>query len=392
MKRRAVRTDNTLTLLTYGFRPFFLGGAIWAVMAMLLWVGIVAGRIKIDLGLPQISWHAHEFLFGYVGAIIAGFLLTAVPNWTGRAPLQGFVLLSLLVLWIAGRVALLAAGLVDYWVAAFVDVLFLPSLALFLLREVRAAGSNANIRIVAVVLVLALANVLFHTEIIVYGYTTFAGRGSISLILLLIVLIGGRIVPNFTRNWLAGRGEHRLPAPMDGFDHTVIGISVASLIMWTFFPSMPLTPLFLLTAGVFHAVRLGRWSGWRTRSEPLVFILHMGYAFVSFGFLLAGVSLIWPSIVMPSTATHAWTSGAMGTMTLAIMTRATRGHSGRSLTAPRTTQIVYLCIILAGVLRLGEACLPDASMTLYVLSALSWVAAFSTFLMIYGPMLVLPRR
>ncbi|WP_421865684.1 NnrS family protein [Parvibaculum sp.] len=390
MRIDAARTE-AWPLLSYGFRPFFFGGAIWAVAAMVLWIGMITGNLDLAPGLPPVSWHVHEFLFGYVGAIVAGFLLTAVPNWTGRPPLRGLPLLALLALWIAGRCAFLLSGWTGYAAAAFIDALFLPALALLILREVRAAENKGNVRIGILVFVLALANILFHTEMIVYGQAAFATRGSISLTILLIMLIGGRIVPNFTRNWLAGKGNHRLPAQMDRFDYAALATGAVALALWTFRPAAPLTCLFLLAAGALHTVRLGRWSGWRTLREPLVFILHAGYAFIPLGFALVGLSLIWPDVLSPSVALHAWTTGAMGVMTLAVMTRATRGHSGRPLTAPPSTQLIYLCVVAAVIFRLTELVFPDAALTLYALSAIAWIAAFAGFLIIYSPMLLFSR-
>jgi len=390
MRLDATRTE-TWTFLSYGFRPFFFGGAVWAVAAMVLWIGMITGNLDLAPGLPLVSWHVHEFLFGYVGAIIAGFLLTAVPNWAGRPPLRGVSLLALLVLWGAGRCAFLLSGVIGYAAAAFIDALFLPALALLILREVRAAENKGNIRIGIIISILALANILFHTEMAVYGQVPFATRGSISLIVLLIMLIGGRVIPNFTKNWLVRKGSHHLPAQMDRFDYAALAAGVIALALWTSLPAAPLACLFLLVAGALHTVRLGRWSGWRTLREPLVFILHAGYAFVPLGFILVGLSLIYPAVISPSVALHAWTTGAMGVMTLAIMTRATRGHSGHPLTAPPATQFIYLCAVAAVIFRLTELVFPGAALTLYALSAAAWIAAFAGFLVIYSPMLLFSR-
>lgn len=379
-----------IALFSYGFRPFFLGGALWALFAMLIWIGLITGEV-VSLGLTPAAWHAHEFLFGYVGAIIAGFLLTAVPNWTGRAPLQGSPLLSLFILWLMGRIAFLLASQIGYLAAAIADSLFLIALAVFVFREVVAAENTGNIRIALILSVLALANLLFHAEIITQGQPVFAVRGTISLIVMLIGVIGGRVVPNFTRNWLARRGDTRLPAPMGRFDQVVLASSIVALAFWTFLPDLPVSALFLFAAGVMHAARLGRWSGWRTGAEPLVLILHIGYAFVPLGFVLVALSFVWPFDIPLSAALHAWTSGAMGVMTLAIMTRATRGHCGHLLTAPPATQFIYLMVVVATLLRLSEILLPDAASMLHLASGGAWLVAFSGFVAAYGPMLLRPR-
>lgn len=379
-----------IALFSYGFRTFFLGGALWAFLAMLIWIGLLAGE-AFPLGLVPAAWHAHEFLFGYVGAIIAGFLLTAVPNWTGRTPLQGVPLLSLFILWLVGRIAFLLAGQIGYLAAAIADSIFLVALAAFVFREVMTAENKGNIRIAVILSVLALANILFHVEIITQGQPVFTLRGTISLIVILISVIGGRVVPNFTRNWLMRRGDTRLPTPTGRFDQVVLASSVMPLAFWTFLPELPVTALFLFAVGIMHAVRLGRWSGWRTGAEPIVLILHIGYAFVPLGFVLVALSFVWPFDIPLSAALHAWTSGAMGVMTLAIMTRATRGHCGHPLTAPPTTQFIYLMVVAAALLRLSEIIIPDAALMLRVASGGTWLVAFAGFIVAYGPMLLRPR-
>jgi len=379
-----------IALFSYGFRTFFLGGALWAFLAMLIWIGLLAGE-AFPLGLAPAAWHAHEFLFGYVGAIIAGFLLTAVPNWTGRTPLQGVPLLSLFILWLVGRIAFLLAGQIGYLAAAIADSVFLVALAAFVFREVMTAENKGNIRIAVILSVLALANILFHVEIITQGQPVFTLRGTISLIVILISVIGGRVVPNFTRNWLMRRGDTRLPTPTGRFDQVVLASSVMALAFWTFLPELPVTALFLFAVGIMHAVRLGRWSGWRTGAEPIVLILHIGYAFVPLGFVLVALSFVWPFDIPLSAALHAWTSGAMGVMTLAIMTRATRGHCGHPLTAPPATQFIYLMVVAAALLRLSEIIIPDAALMLRVASGGTWLVAFAGFIVAYGPMLLRPR-
>lgn len=379
-----------IALFSYGFRTFFLGGALWAFLAMLIWIGLLAGE-AFPLGLAPAAWHAHEFLFGYVGAIIAGFLLTAVPNWTDRTPLQGVPLLSLFILWLVGRIAFLLAGQIGYFAAAIADSIFLVALAAFVFREVMTAENKGNIRIAVILSVLALANILFHVEIITQGQPVFTLRGTISLIVILISVIGGRVVPNFTRNWLMRRGDTRLPTPTGRFDQVVLASSVMALAFWTFLPELPVTALFLFAVGIMHAVRLGRWSGWRTGAEPIVLILHIGYAFVPLGFVLVALSFVWPFDIPLSAALHAWTSGAMGVMTLAIMTRATRGHCGHPLTAPPATQFIYLMVVAAALLRLSEIIIPDAALMLRVASGGTWLVAFAGFIVAYGPMLLRPR-
>lgn len=377
----------------YGFRPFFLGGALWTAAAMPLWAALMTGRVEFAVQYGAVAWHAHELLFGYGAAIVAGFVLTAVPNWTNRPPVRGAALLALFVLWAAGRAALACTDAVGFAAAAVVDGLFLPALALVVAREIAAGRNRRNYKVAAILLALAAVNACFHAELFFAGYPFYSTRAAVAVLIALIMLIGGRVVPSFTRNWLVQQGSgQRLPAPSDAFDRAAVGVAVIGLALWTVFPDGPVTGLALLAAGAAQAGRLARWAGLRTFGEPLVLILHVGYAFVPAGFLAVGGSVLWPLAVPPSAALHVWTAGAVGVMTLAMMTRVSRGHSGRPLTAPPATRLLYLLAILAVVIRLAALALPDRTLTLLVLASLAWTGAFGGFAALYGPMLLRPRQ
>ena len=379
-----------IAFLSYGFRPFFLGGALWAIVAMALWIGILAGRCQIAASYGPLAWHAHEFLFGYVGAIIAGFLLTAVPNWTGRPPIRGGSLLALFLIWLAGRFALLAADQIGAVFAASIDGLFLPTIALFIAREIMAGRNWRNLPPLALVFLFALANVGFHAETILARSPSYSLRAAIAIIIGLIMLIGGRIVPNFTHNWLVRAKAGRLPAPFGRFDKLSILFAAAALVAWVALPTSTVTGAIFLLAGLLQMLRLWRWAGLSARLEPLVFVLHLGYAFVPIGFVVVGASIFWPEVIAPSQALHAWTAGAMAVMTLAIMTRATRGHTGQELTAGTMTQFIYAAAALAAVLRLAPFAW-GSSAVLIGFSAAAWIAAFGAFVLSYGPMLLRQR-
>lgn len=381
-----------IPVLSYGFRPFFFAGALWSACAMPLWIGLVTGRLSFAASYGPVAWHAHEFLFGYVTASVSGFVLTAIPNWTGRLPVRGGPLLALFVVWVAGRFALLAVDVIGFVAAAVIDSLFLPALAAVVLREIFVGRDRRNVKVAALVTALAAANILFHLEVFVSGTPSYALRTGVAVIVGLITLIGGRITPSFTRNWLAKRTSRRLPAPPGRYDMVALGGGALALASWIALPDAPTTGVMLLAAGILHAVRLSRWAGASTWREPLVLILHIGYAFVPIGFVLVGVGVLWPPIIPASAALHAWTAGAMGVMTLAVMTRASLGHSGRELTATPGTQAIYLFAVLAALSRVAAPVFGDLSMTVLELAAGAWTAAFAGFVVLYAPMLLKSRR
>jgi uncharacterized protein involved in response to NO len=372
-------------LFSYGFRPFFLGGTLWAAVGVLLWLPLYFGELSLPTALAPRDWHLHEMLYGYVAAVIAGFLLTAIPNWTGRLPVNGFPLAALAVLWLAGRIAIFVSARIGATAAAVIDVAFLLVLAAVVAREIVAGRNWRNLRVLLVLAVLAAGNVIFHLEVAWTGLAEYAVRIALGAVVLLITLVGGRIVPSFTRNWLARRGPGRLPMPFGRFDVLSMGTGAGALIAWVAAPDHAVTGALLLVAAVLHAVRLARWAGDRTLADRLVLVLHAGYAFVPLGFVLTGAAAIWPT-VPPSAGIHAWGAGAVGVMTLAVMTRASLGHTGRPLAASAGTQAIYVFAAVAAIIRIAAAFEP--SPVLLHLSALCWICAFGGFVIAYGPLLV----
>jgi uncharacterized protein involved in response to NO len=354
---------------------------------MALWIGVVTGAWTIAADYGPVAWHAHELLFGYVSAAMTGFLLTAIPNWTGRLPVRGGPLAALLLLWIAGRAAMLGADSIGTVPAAAIDSLFLLVLALTVVREIAAGKNWRNLKTVGLIAALALANIGFHAETILAGAPDIALRAGIGLIIGLVMLIGGRIVPSFTRNWLAQRQPKRLPAPFGRPDMYLMAVAAIALLVWVIAPETVAAGVLLLAAAAAQAFRLSRWAGLSTARQPLVFVLHAAYAFVPLGFLTVGVAALWPDVLSPTDALHAWTAGAVALMTLAVMTRATLGHTGRGLTAGTATQAIYLAAGTAALARLAVPFLPDLAMPLLDLAAAAWIAAFVGFAVIYGPML-----
>jgi len=381
-----------IALLSYGFRPFFLGAEIWACVGMVLWIGLVSGQWTFAARYGAVAWHAHEFLFGYVSAVLCGFLLTAIPNWTGRLPLQGGPLLALFTLWATGRIAMLVIDWMGVRIAVSVDVLFLVVLSLVILREIVAGRNWRNLPIVLLTSGLAAANLLFHFETLEFGAPDSAVRIACAVIVGLIMLVGGRITPSFTRNWLVRRGVDKLPAPLGRFDFISLVLAGLALLCWIVSPNWRPTAFMLIAAGIVQAMRLARWAGVRTWQEPIVLILHLGYAFVPLGALVLGASILWPDVIPPSGALHAWTTGAVGVMTLAVMTRATRGHTGRAIVSTPATTLIYLAINIAAAARILAPILDKVYFEALELSAVAWVVAYGTFVLAYGPILMSPKR
>jgi uncharacterized protein involved in response to NO len=380
-------------ILDRGFRPFFLVASLWAALVVVIWMAMIAGGTTLPSALAPVDWHAHEMLFGYAAAAIAGFLLTAIPNWTGRLPVRGVRLALLVGLWAVGRLAVAFSASVGVETAAAIDSAFLLVLWATILREILAGRNWRNLIVAGLVGLLVVSNSLIHLEYLGLTETGALGfRLAITDMLLLIALIGGRIVPSFTRNWLAKRGETSLPSPFGRLDRLTLAVSVAAGLLWAFLPEGLSTGIAALAAALANGLRLARWRGHKTGTEPLVWILHLGYGWIAAAFALLATSLLTAAV--PQTAAiHAFTTGAVGTMTLAVMTRATLGHTGRELTAGPGTTAIYLLALASGVLRVVSPLSAELESVLVALSGICWIAAFGCFVGLYGPLLAgWPRR
>lgn len=374
------------TLFTYGFRSFFLFGSVWGALVVPVWLWSLLGDGPAAF---DRDWHVHEMLFGFLAAIVAGFLTTAVPNWTGRMPVIGAPLAGLVGLWLAGRVAMLSADVIGPLAAGVVDSLFLVVFAAVIWREVLAGRNWRNLPVALLVTLLAAGNIVFH---IGGAATPFGQRAALAVGVVLIALIGGRIVPSFTRNWMKARALSPQPALFGLVDRVALTLTVAGAGAWIALPYSPLTGALLLGAGVALGARLSRWRGWRAAGEPLVWILHLGYGWLAVGLSLAGAAALWPALVPVTAATHALTVGGVGVMTLAVMTRASRGHTGRPLAADRWTTAIYVAINAAALFRVAAPFSGTAQPGLLATSAVLWCLAFGGFAAAYAPMLTRPRR
>jgi uncharacterized protein involved in response to NO len=378
------RADQGPALFSFGFRPFFLFAAVWAALAVPVWIWSFLGSGAT----AHLELHVQEMLFGFLAAVVAGFLTTAIPNWTGRAPLIGVPLGALAGLWLAGRVAMLLQYFLGP-VSAVIDCAFLAALAVVVWREVLAGRNWRNLPVCALVTLLALGNVAFHLDAW-FGYSGAGQRVALGAIALLMALIGGRITPVFTRNWMHARGMSPLPAAPGRLDQACLAITGTAVFAWMLWPEAAWAGAALVLAGAASLVRLVRWRGWAARAEPLVWSLHLGYGWLGAGLLLLGGSLVSPEIPR-SAGVHALTAGAMGVMTLAVMTRATRGHTGRPLAADAATLSIYLAINAAAVLRVTAPFAAAQQTGLLIASMSLWSLAFGGFAAVYARMLTKAR-
>ena len=387
-RRRAWRGP---AILSQGFRPFFLGAAVWAAFSMMLWVPMLTGHVTLPAAFDPVGWHAHEFLYGYLGAVMAGFLFTAVPNWTGRLPVVGWPLGALAVLWLAGRAAVTVGEGLPPLALAAIDLAFPVAVALILLREIVAGRNWRNLIVLGMLAVFVLGNVLFHREAARGGYAA-QGHGlrlGLGAGVMMIAVIGGRIVPSFTRNWLVRRGPGRLPVPpMQPFDKLSLLVLLVALLAWVAAPYHAATGLALLLAGVLHLIRLARWAGERSLAEPLLTVLHAGYALVPLGALALGAEILVPGRLGMAGAQHLWMAGAIGLMTLAVMTRATLGHTGQELRAGAGTVAICAALVLSVLARVGAGIWPGHAAGLHGAAGLAWIAAFGGYAVIHGRLLL----
>jgi uncharacterized protein involved in response to NO len=374
--------------LSYGFRPFFLSAALFAGLAIPIWVLILSGTDHPPFFYAARDWHVHEMLFGFLPAVMTGFLLTAIPNWTDRPPIRGLPLLWMLIVWVAGRLVI-AVPCPPSFVIVTVDGTFLILLALVVWREIVAAKAWDRSPIGVLIGLYAGANVLFHLLALRGVETDLPERMAVTFIMMLLTLIGGRITPAFTSEYLAGQDNVGPALPFSRLDGLAIILATMAAILWTSQPQAAATGWILVAGGVANLLRLSRWRGWRTWREPLVLILHLGYGWVALSMLTLGTAILGLGL-KPADAVHALTTGAVGSMTLGIMTRVTLGHTGRPRHAGPTTVMIYLLANVGAILRVfGTMTGLSLNLTLG-LAAAAWSGAYLLFALSCGPFLSRP--
>jgi len=373
-------------LFGLGFRPFFLAAGLYAILMMVLWL-LVLGGVMTPGELPSLVWHGHEMVFGFTVAVIAGFLLAAAQNWTGLRTPSGRPLAALFLLWLAGRLGFLIPGLPSGLVA-LIDLAFLPALAITLAWPILRTKQLHNYPFPILLLALAAANALVHAEAL--HWTSGTARPGLHLavyvVIMIITLMGGRVIPYFTDNKLRTRARR-----WKTIEWLVPAATLVTLIAAVAAPQSPVTALLAAVAAIAHAIRLAGWYTSKYWSVPLLWVLHLGYAWVPLGFALLALSAAgWDAAA--GSALHAFTAGAIGVLTLGMMARLSLGHTGRPLEPPPIMTLAFVTINLAALARVALPLLFPAAYTRGMdVAGLIWIAAFGLFVAVYGPMLLRPR-
>jgi uncharacterized protein involved in response to NO len=386
-----VVAPRQVALLEYGFRPFFLLAGLYAALAVPTWLLLMTGAVELPTSLLAVHWHGHEMVFGFALAGITGFYLTAVPNWTGAAPVRGAPLALLAALWLAGRLAMWASGSLPAPLVAGAELALLPVLAALVLPALVAARQPRNLIFLVIPLALECAILVVHLEPLGWAEDTASTglRLGIDLALLLITVIGGRLVPAFTANVLRARGETKLPRNAPLLDALAI-LSMLAVLIADLLDRAAWVGAAALVAAVLNAARLSGWRTARTLDTPLLWVLHLGYGWLVGGLALQAVAAL-SDLVPANAALHGLTVGAIGTMMLAVMSRAALGHTGRPLAAHPITVAAYALVSLAALLRIAAAFSPELYLPLLEAAGTFWALAFFLFLSIYAPILIRPR-
>jgi uncharacterized protein involved in response to NO len=376
-------------LAAKGFRPFFLLAASFAVAIVPVWVLALLGVIDPGSYLGAPDWHAHEMVFGFAVAVIAGFLLTAVGNWTQRETVVGAPLLALAGLWLVGRVAIIGPPIGPPVVTAVADLAFLPALIAVIARPIAASRNRRNFAIVAIVAVLFLANLAVHLDAlgVLPGWRRRSTLFAVDVVVLLILIVAGRVFPMFTRNATGAQSirSHR------SLDVLSIGTMVLLALLDAAAPTAAPTAIMAGLAGAFAAARAVHWGAWRSSRVPLLWVLHVGYAWIPVSLGLRAAST-FAGVVPPSIATHALTVGAIGTLTLGMMARVTLGHTGRALVPPRSVVASFVLIVFAAIARVVAPLVSPLHYRASIVAASTlWSAAFALYLVAFAPALVSPR-
>ncbi len=387
-----ISSPRGFALFSYGFRPFFLLGGVYAFIIIPWWMYRFAYTSVSFGGLPAMYWHAHEMIYGFVMAAIAGFLLTAVPSWTGERGFAGKPLIIAVVLWLAGRLAMGLDDAIPFWLLAIAELSLVPWLVTLLAPPILRTR-NRNLPLLGVLLVLWLIDAAFLASKARADIALAAGsmRLAIDFVLVLITVIGGRIVPAFTANALRRRGGEPNLVTRPWLEHVVIGLMISIAIADVFAPNGILSGTLAALAAIAHIGRLSGWRSFRTGGDPLLWIMHVAYAWLPLGFALKAFALLGET-GWASRWQHALATGAMATMILAVMTRTALGHTGRPLVVSRAIAVAYLLLAYTALLRtFGIALFPTHYLLTLTVSALTWMACFGIFLAVYAPILWKPR-
>lgn len=380
--------QSTPAVFAKGFRPFFLLAAAFAVAFLPLWLATYTGHLDLAAYWTAASWHGHEMIFGFTMAVVAGFLLTAVGNWTGMETATGRALAGLCTLWVVGRLAVIGAGWLPPVAVAVADLLFIPALAFAIGRPLVRTQNKRNFVFIAVMGFLWTANLVMHLSAlgVLSGWERPALLFSLDLIVLIVLIVGGRVIPMFTRNATAAKIESHA-----WVERIVFGGVIASIALQLIAPTNMLAGAAATIAGVAIGARMIHWGAQHTWNKPILWVLHLGHAWIAVGFLMRAASVLWPQ-VSASMAVHALTVGAIGMLTLGMMARVALGHTGRGLKVARPIAWAFAAVALAALTRtIVPLVFTGYYVDLMVVSGVLWSLAFVAYLVIYTPILVQPR-
>lgn len=384
---------NSLAVLSYPFRIFFLACGIYAICIILAWLSILLGTLNLPLTWMPLYWHSHEMIFGVVTAAICGFLLTAMCNWTGAQPLKGVRLFGLISLWTAGRLAMWFGNYLPIELVIFIDAIFLPVVTAYVTYILLSHSNKRNLILSAILILLSCCNFAMHAGVYTQSfYWVWVGETSaLGLITLIMVILAGRIIPLFTTNGLRGKGYAVEAIKNSSLLSTLAIASTALLIPLNFFTQLPhAVGVITLIAAIINGIRLAQWASLATKHEPLLWILHLGYAWIVVSLLLKGLAILdlW---IPPSAWQHALGLGAMSSLILGMMTRVSLGHTGRPLSLPRFGVLIYFSISAAAIARLLVALNWIDFQIGLIFATITWIIAFGLFIILYYPILTKPR-
>lgn len=365
-------------LLSYGFRPFYLGAPLWAIATIAIWICAMRGWLEVAEVYGQSAWHAHELLFGFMPAVLTGYLMTTVPNWTGRFPLSGKPLAGLTFIWIAGRISMLIVAERSFLIPLLIDWIFLPIFAYFCLRESWRARRIADAKPVLCLTSLAVINGGFHMAAMTGGDVSAWARAGLSVYMLLITATAGKLIPSFTNNWLTQSGQPRLTPANRVIDRFVLITTFLAAMIWTFEPFGPLTAIMALVAASLHLVRAIRWFRPIILRSSMITAMQVSYGFMAIG--LWGIAAATLSILGPLGAIHLLAIGAVTGMMLSIMMRTIRLHTGRNEKFSWYQRLSGPFLLIAASLRITADLIPGYYAPLITTSGLFWIVAFACFL------------
>jgi uncharacterized protein involved in response to NO len=365
-------------LLSYGFRPFFLGAGLWAIAAVIIWIAVLNGWLDVASSYGQSPWHAHELLFGFMPAVLVGYLMTTVPNWTGRFPLSGRPLAGLAFIWIAGRISMLMVADTSALITLLIDWIFLPLLAYYCLKEVWVARRVADAKPILCLTSLALINGGFHIVAMNGGDVGPCARAGLSVYTLLITATASRLIPSFTNNWLAQTGRSRLAPTNRMIDRFVLIATFLATLIWTFEPFGALSAITALVAASLHLLRAARWFRPIILRSSMITAMQVSYGFMAIGML--GIAATGFGMLGPLAAIHLLAIGAVTGMMIAIMMRSIMLHTGRNEKPSWFQRLPVPLLLVAASLRITADLIPGFYAPFITTSGLSWIAAFVFFL------------